>query len=65
MLILLGILLVLCVISFNLKLLEGNVGVTHRELSQFRLAIHFEVLELEAVQDPVTCKSGTVLEKNC
>lgn len=62
---LLGILLVLCVISFNVKLLEGNVEVTHKELSQFRLAVHFEVLELEAGQDPVTCKSGTALGKNC
>lgn len=54
-----------CVISFNLKLLEGNVGVMHKDLLQFRFAVHFEVLELEAVHDPITCKLGAALRRNC
>lgn len=54
-----------CVISFNLKVLEGNMEVTHKELLQFRLAVHFEVLELEAVHDPITCKLGAALRRNC
>lgn len=57
------ILLVLCVISFNLKLLEGNIGVTQKELLQFRLAVHFEVLGLEAVQDPCTVQVGNCVRK--
>lgn len=41
------------------------MGVMHKELLQFRLAVHFEVLELEAVHDPITCKLGAALRRNC
>lgn len=38
--------------------------VMHKELLQFRLAAHFEVPELEAGHDPITCKLGAAL-RNC